>query len=186
VRAAVAAVVLASSGSAACQSSSGASAPEQTVLPASCPEVADHLASLEIGNYAPEPVRERQIARDLGACEAARVTEDEGRCIDVATTREAAEACAPRMQLDIGCARVIDKVRVAAKKPAGLDAQLDAELARGFAVMETACNEDGWPRELKACIVKSSAMEPCVKQFPKELRDRLAKRVMDELSPAPR
>lgn len=171
---------------AACQSSSSGGAPEQTVLPASCVEVAEHLASLEIGNYAPESVREQQVARDRAACEGARLTDDEGRCVDAAATREAAEACAPQMQLDIGCARVIDKVRDAAKKPAGLDPQLDAELARGFAVMQTACNEDGWPRELKACIVKSAAMEPCVKQFPKELRDRLAKRVMDELSPAPR
>jgi hypothetical protein len=162
----------------ACQ----ATTPSATHTPAhDCGSIAETLASVEIGNYAPRDKRDRAVARLRTACDAAALTDADASCLAGATDRAAAERCTPKLALDLDCTDVIAKVRASARKAA--DPELDRQLDRNYAVMERACDEDGWPLDLKTCVIASGRLEGCASKLTKDLRDRLAKRILDGLQP---
>src|SRR5207244_1676379 len=65
--------------------------------PGDCAQVADGLASLELGNYAEPEERAPVVAQKRAACEAAHVTKDEATCLDAARDTYSAARCVPRM-----------------------------------------------------------------------------------------
>lgn len=60
---------------------------------ADCTAVAEALASLELGNYAPVEQRRPKLAAYRAKCEAALLTKEEGACVIAATTVEQLRAC---------------------------------------------------------------------------------------------
>ena len=67
--------------------------------PAPCGEVAELLASFELGNYAEPEDRAPVVARFRAACAQARVTVREESCLQEARTVAAAARCVPRVAL---------------------------------------------------------------------------------------
>nr|HEX4317072.1 hypothetical protein [Kofleriaceae bacterium] len=172
---------------AACQSGtatgggSSATAEPSPAFAVGCDGVADALATIVLGDYAVDAKRGHVIARELAACTAANLTRDQMSCAMAAQTRDAVAACAPSLALDVDCGLVIDRVRAAAKRPPTMDAELAAQLERGFQIMRVACDEDDWPISIKQCIVDARSLEACAAKMPKDLQKKLADRVVEEL-----
>ena len=146
-----------------------------------CGAIADAIASAELGNYAPRERRAREVERLTAACIAADPGEDAAKCLLAARDRAGVAKCAANIPLDIDCDDVVAKVRATARKPAQLDPALSAQLERGYAVMVRACADDGWPLELKQCVLDHSRLDACADQMSKDLRDRLSTRIMESL-----
>jgi hypothetical protein len=66
-------------------------------IPADCDDVAEQLASYELGNYAELEDRTPMVERSRAICKRASVNRDEGACLDKAKTKLAAARCVPRL-----------------------------------------------------------------------------------------
>lgn len=60
------------------------------------------------------------------------------------------------------------------------------QLNKIMPVMEQACTEDGWPAEIRSCIIATQpgdmkALEACSAKMPKELQDKINKRMSQML-----
>jgi hypothetical protein len=156
--------------------------------PADCDKVGAKLASYRLGNYAAREERDRVIAELAGACRAAQLSVDEGKCILDAQSRVDVARC-PRPVLDElkadpkGC-------RAAAEALTGLFSRLmvrdDATreqaqplLGELTDVMTVACTEDLWSDAAKQCIGRAKVeddLEACEDTLTKEQRDRAEER----------
>jgi hypothetical protein len=70
-------------------------------LPANCDDVAEQLASYELGNYAEPEDRAPVVDRYRGVCKREGVTRDEGACLGKTKSKLAAARCAPRLFPDV-------------------------------------------------------------------------------------
>jgi hypothetical protein len=66
-------------------------------LPADCDEVAEQLASYELGNYAEPEDRAPVVDRYRAACKREGVTRSESTCLDKAKSKLDAARCVPRL-----------------------------------------------------------------------------------------
>ena len=164
----------------ACQTTNAVAPPQ---VATDCASIAEVLASVEIGNYAPAPKRARVVSRLRAACDRADLDDREARCLAVAADRDAAARCTTKLAVAVDCGDVIAKVRASARRPA--DPSLAAQLDRDYDVMAVACDEDDWPADLRACVLASGRIDACAGKLPKELRDALARRIVDVLQPRP-
>jgi hypothetical protein len=161
---------------------------------ASCDRVAEILATLEVGNYAPREQRVASEDHHRQACAIAMVTEDEAKCLSAATSTWSAAACVPRMfpkpsgATAAACKDVATRVRQAIQVDVvGSDARTMIE--KMMPAMEASCIEDTWPASLVDCIRAAkpgdlAALERCNTMMPKELQDRLQQRMMQAGKPA--
>ena len=181
LKAALAALLVAACQSGTSSSPGGGTAPVDPSAPAGCDAVAEAVATVVLGNYAGADKRDHVVRRERQACAAAALPDGALACVASATTREEIAACAPALAIDVDCADVVARVRAAARRPANMDAALAAQVERGLQVMQVACEDDDWPIAIEQCIVAAKSLEPCAAQIPKDLKDKLAKRVVDEL-----
>jgi hypothetical protein len=157
--------------------------------PADCPEVAEQLTSIELGNYAEPETRAPVVARYKAACDAAMVSRDEAQCLDKARDRWAAGRCVPRLFPEMAssstadCPAIAAKIRTATQnQPAYL---LNTRMMRWYdrviAAMQESCEQDRWPDALKKCVMAGdgmSVMTPsCNQQTPPSLQQRIQERV---------
>ncbi len=70
-------------------------------LPANCDEVAEQLASYELGNYAEPEDRAPVVDKHRAICKREAVRHDEAACLDKARSKLAAARCVPRLFPDI-------------------------------------------------------------------------------------
>jgi hypothetical protein len=154
--------------------------PSAAPEPVDCDAIAEDLASLELGNYAPVARRIRVVEHERADCDAAALSDAERACVAAAKTRAAAEACSPRLALDVQCDAAVGAVSAARRRP-GLAPAFAAQLDREFAVMTRACDDDDWPVDMKRCLVGSASFEACAGRLPRAQRDLLAKRLAAEL-----
>lgn len=66
-------------------------------LPANCDEVAEQLASYELGNYAEPEDRAPVVDRHRAVCKREAVRQDEAACLDNARSKLAAAICVPQL-----------------------------------------------------------------------------------------
>jgi hypothetical protein len=180
----------------ACQRSSGATpspgSNHADVTLANCATVAEKLASFELGNYAPRETRDKVVADKQAACVAAGVSLAEGDCVVKAADRWAAAKCAPSLFPGLAasgsgdCGEVIARIEAAITPSMHTDPQLRAQLDRTMDVMRQSCAEDGWPDDLKQCVMSSppgalQGMQACNDKMPKELQAKLTARLMSSM-----
>lgn len=159
--------------------------------PVACPDVGDKLASFKLGNYAAPADRTKLVGELTGACDEARLTADEGKCIMAAKSRFELSRC-PRPLLPeaialandkSGCdavsARLETQAREEILKSASPDDPMVKALPQIVAAAKTACLEDQWPDAVKGCISDASSkdMDACFKQLSSAQRDGLTKRI---------
>ena len=153
---------------------------------ASCDAVAETLASLELGNYATPEQRAPAIAHHRQACATAKVTEQEAACLAKAHDTWAAATCVPRMfpkpAENPDCKEVAARVRQAIQV-SSVGSNARQMIDKMMPAMEASCLADNWPPQLVQCIVAAkpgelAALEKCNAMMPKELQDRLQKRMM--------
>jgi hypothetical protein len=70
-------------------------------IPADCDDVAETLASFELGNYAEPDERAPLVEKYHAMCKREHVDIDEAACLDKAKTRLAAARCVPRLYPDV-------------------------------------------------------------------------------------
>jgi len=70
-------------------------------MPARCDEVAEQLASYELGNYAEPEDRAPVVDKYRAACKRDRVTRDDSACLDKAKSKLSAARCVPRLFPDV-------------------------------------------------------------------------------------
>ena len=70
-------------------------------IPADCDDVAEQLASYELGNYAEPEQRAPTVEKYHALCKSESVDIDEGACLEKAKTRLAAARCVPRLFPDV-------------------------------------------------------------------------------------
>jgi hypothetical protein len=158
--------------------------------PGDCGAVAEALASLELGNYAPVEQRASVVATKRAACDKAQVSKDEAACIDKARDRWSVAQCVPRMFPELAptgggdCAAIIRKVR-ALIEPTVAQVGSDARtmIDKMMPAMQQSCEQDGWPAALKQCILAATpgdlqAMKACEATMPKGLQDKLQQRMI--------
>jgi hypothetical protein len=154
--------------------------------PGDCAAVAEALASLDLGNYAPVDQRAPVVARYRDACDDAAITVTEARCMTTAGDTWAAKACVPRMfpELAAGhddgaCKQIVDRLR------ASLVPKVAPALAdwanRELDVEQTACVDDGWPDVFKACML-GSAGSACSAALPAPFQAKLQARLVAAMS----
>jgi len=157
---------------------------------ADCAALAEDLASYEIGNYAPIEERAGVVAAKRRLCDESSITKDEAECLARSGgRRDVAEKCAPRLFTGLltkraDCATVVAKIR------ASMDPQVQNLGSDGVRMMDKmmpamqeSCEQDGWPDAMKQCIAAAaktdvSAMQRCSADLPKDVQDKLAKRMM--------
>ena len=165
-------------------------------MPGNCDDIAEQLASYELGNYAEPEDRAPIVAKYKAACEAAMVSKEEGQCLDKATNKWSAGQCVPRMFPELAssstgdCAAIAAKTKAMMEKQAGSlnDPKMKTWFDRTMAVMQESCEQDQWPDLLKKCMLASdgtTAMtQNCNQQMPpalqQKMQDRLTK-AMQEL-----
>ena len=156
--------------------------------PADCKQVAERLASMELGNYAPIEERKAVVAKYQAACNKARVSKEEGECLSKTTDEWSAAQCVPRLFPERAastdgagdCDAVADKIRAMVAGQGGSDPSMQKMISQIHGVMKDSCQNDSWPEPLKQCILKSSddnAMDACKSHFPPELEKQLQERV---------
>jgi hypothetical protein len=158
--------------------------------PADCQLVADQIASMELGNYAPVEDRAPTVAKYKAACEKAYVSKEQGECLDKARDKWSAAQCAPGMFPELeasgkagDCVAVANKIRGAMGRQMGNapDPQTQQMFAKVMAVIQQSCEQDGWPDVLKKCISLSAdsddAMQSCNQQMPPGLQQKISERM---------
>ncbi len=161
-----------------------------TTAPADCARVAETLASFEVGTAVTPDQRAPVVARHRAACESAKVTQAEAACLSRATDTWAARACLPGMfgapsqtGAATGCATVVARMRSAVLGEVGSDGSAaQAALDEMLPVIQTACEQDGWPASVLDCIGRTkpgdmAAFQACANQLPKEQQDKLSQRL---------
>jgi hypothetical protein len=158
---------------------------------AACKDVAEGLASLDLGNYAEAEERAPVVAKYQTACEKARVSKEEGECLDKATDKWTAGQCVPRMFPEMAssnngdCKKVVARIESALKgQVQGLEnPQMKQWYETTLKVMEQSCVEDSWPDGLKKCILTTEAapgqdtMQQCNQQMPPALQTKFQQRL---------
>ena len=81
-----------------------------------CATIAEDLASIEIGNYAPPPERARVVAAKRRLCDESSLTKQEEECLFRARDRETGVKCAARLFPGAltqrgDCAAIVAKMR---------------------------------------------------------------------------
>jgi hypothetical protein len=81
---------------------------------------------------------------------------------------------------------VIARIEAAITPSMHTDPQLRAQLDRTMDVMRQSCAEDGWPDDLKQCVMSSppgalQGMQACNDKMPKELQAKLTARLMSSM-----
>lgn len=167
---------------------------------ADCARVADQLASLELGNYAPREQRATVVAAKRAACETAKVSQDEAKCIAGARDRAGVARCVPRMfpeitgvrggSADDACDRIASTMRrlLTASMPTTADAKTVQRIDAAMSVVRTSCGTDGWPDVFKACLLAATAaadLDACKAQMPAGLEATLEARMRALESTAP-
>jgi hypothetical protein len=164
--------------------------PKPAGPPGDCAAVAEALASLDVGNYAPVDQRAPVVARYGDACDDAAVTVAEARCITTAKDAWTAKGCVPRMfpELAAGhddgaCKQIVDRLR------ASVLGQVAPALAgwanRELDIEQAACVEDGWPDAVKACLLGSGAAQACAAGLPAPLQAKLQARLVAAMKTGP-
>jgi hypothetical protein len=154
-----------------------------------CSAIAEDLASIEIGNYAPREERARVVAAKRRLCDDSSVTQDEALCLAGARTKAGGVSCAPRLFPGFltqrsDCATVVARIR------ASMDPQVRNLGSDGVRMMDKmmpamqeSCELDGWPDAMKRCIAAApsadiAAVQRCSADLPKDVQDKLAQRMM--------
>lgn len=159
--------------------------------PADCTDVAEGLASLDLGNYAEPEERSPVVAKYKAACEKAYVSKEEGECLDKARDKWSAGQCAPRMFPEMASTASGDCKQVAARVESLMkqqvqgvnDPQMQSWFATTVRVMQQSCEEDHWPDAVKKCILAApdasgaDPMQACNQQFPPALQTKLQERL---------
>ncbi len=153
--------------------------------PADCAAVADSLVSIELGNYASREQRVALTPAKRAACEQARVSADEATCLGKATNLWSAATCVPRLFPKVeatGCAPVVARIRATIAGAVGNDPTATQMVDTATAVIAASCAEDGWPEEVRRCILEApgdgpEAMNQCEQVFPPALREKLEERM---------
>ncbi len=159
--------------------------------PADCQAVGEQLASMDLGNYAEPEERTPVVAKYKDACEKARVSKEEGACLDKATDKWSAGQCVPRMFPEMAstnkgdCKQVVARIEAAMKgQVQGLDnPQMKQWYDTTLKVIEQSCVEDAWPDGLKKCILTAQAapgvdaMQTCNQQMPPTLQTKVQERL---------
>jgi len=168
--------------------------------PADCTAVADQLASMDLGNYAEPDERAPVVAKYKTACETARVSKEEGECLDKATDKWSAGQCVPRMFPETAstgkadCKNVADKVRSAmAGKVSGIEGnpKMQQWFETTIQIIQQSCEEDAWPDALKKCILAApttggvDAMQTCNGQMPPALQTKVQERLATAMRSMP-
>lgn len=162
---------------------------------ASCAQLAQQLASLELGTAAKPEQRAPVVAKHRASCETANVTPAEMACFAKANDTWSAIACAPRMFEDTGtlqteCKQVISRMRIAVSgtMPADTGSAGAAMVDKMMAIMQTACVDDRWPASLRACVMATRpgdmpALQACNAQLPQDMQQNLSKRLAQGMAP---
>ncbi|MEZ4368936.1 MAG: hypothetical protein R2939_22045 [Kofleriaceae bacterium] len=155
--------------------------------PADCGPVAEALASLELGNYAPVEQRAPKVAEARALCERARLTEAEAACLVAARSDYAAAACPRPLLPRLAALGRPDCPAVSARLKRVLDTQLAGSnlppavtsIAPALlAAIQRSCEVDHWPPAAHACILESpldtrASFARCLDEIPRDVRDRL-------------
>jgi hypothetical protein len=163
---------------------------------ADCKDVADQLASLELGNYAEPEDRAPVVDRYAAACDKAMVSKDEGNCIAKARDPWTAQRCVPRMFPDAGtsstddCATVISRTKLIMEQqsPYLTDPASRKWFDLSMTVMQQSCEQDRWPDAVKKCVLAANLspakLTTCNTQLPPALQESMKQRLakaMEEL-----
>jgi hypothetical protein len=157
---------------------------------ADCAMVGETLASLDLGNYAELEERAPVVAKYKAACDKARVTKEEGDCLDAARDKWTASQCAPRMFPELAankgnCNAVVTRLENALRTQlqAQDNPQIQQFIGTTLSVLRQSCEEDAWPDALKQCILTAQAapgvdaLQTCNQQMPPALQTKLQERL---------
>ncbi len=173
--------------------------------PADCQQVADIVASFELGNYAEVEAREPVVARYKAACEKVYVSKEAGECFTKATDKASAELCAPEMfakapaqkvgvEAPLGgggdCATIAEKIRNQMGKQMGnSDPQTQQMFEKVIKIVRESCEQDAWPPAFKSCVIaageSTDAMNKCSKDMPPALQQKMTERMSKAMQPGP-
>jgi hypothetical protein len=160
--------------------------------PADCGAVAEALAAITVGNYAPRDERAKAVGDLRATCEKARLSADEGKCIIAAKGRFALSKC-PRPLLpglaDLakdpsGCHAVAAHMEEIGKAQMdGMPPAMRAVLPRLIEVVESSCTDEAWSDEVKGCLLEASpqvktSVDGCMKKMSSVQRRKFQDRVM--------
>ena len=162
--------------------------------PADCAIVAEDLASMELGNYAPVEDRAPTVAKYKAKCDEVYVTKEEGVCLDKATDKWSAGQCVPRMFPELAsssgeCAQVAAKIRASMAQQAA-SFQGDPRMMKWFdttiRIVQQSCEEDHWPDAVKKCALAAvpndqSALQNCNQVMPPGLQQKLQTRMVEAM-----
>ncbi len=161
--------------------------------PADCAQVAETLASIDLGNYAVPEDRAPVVATYKATCERVYVTKEEGACLDKVRDKWSAGQCAPRMFPELAstnggdCAKVAAKIRASmAQQSAAF--QNDPRMSQWFEmtikIVQQSCEEDRWPEPVKQCALAANPNDPntlqtCNQKMPPALQQKLQERMVE-------
>lgn len=143
----------------------GMSPADAKALQTRCATVAEHMTSLDLGNYAPPEQRAPQVAAHAQACIEARLSQGQAECVALTTTREDAVACASKpqptqtaSQTTGDCNQVAEAIRrITAKQgPHVNNPQMKDWFDITVRVMKESCEQDGWTDAMKACTLRAA------------------------------
>ncbi len=159
--------------------------------PADCKDVAETLASIDLGNYAEPEERAPVVTKYKAECERLYLTKEEGKCLEPARDKWAAAHCAPRMFPSyIGttsCADVARKIHSALDKQNAENPQAKQVRDKMLAAMQESCEQDAWPGDLKQCLLDGDASSPnpndsaCAAKIPPGLQQKLQERLTEAM-----
>jgi len=168
--------------------------------PADCQAVAEGLASYDLGNYAEPEERAPVVAKYKASCEKAHVTKEQGECFEKASDKTAAMMCAPFMFAEKvtvkgpspgECGKVIARIRqtMAGQLSQVTDPQTLQMMNKAMEVMQESCELDGWPDNLKTCILNAGdgtdAMTQCNSMMTPDIQQKMADRMMKIMQQSP-
>lgn len=177
--------------------------------PADCQQVADVLASFDLGNYAEPETRQPVVAKYKAACDKAYVSKEQGECVLKAPTKDAAQQCAPAMfggptaeappDAGVGsapggdngeCAIIADKIKAQMTRQMGnADPSTQQMFAKMITIVRESCLQDGWPAGFKSCVVaageSADALNKCSTQMPPEIQQKMSERMAKAMQPGP-
>jgi hypothetical protein len=156
---------------------------------ADCAWIAEDLASIEIGNYAPPEERARVVTAKRRLCDESSLTKPEAECLVHVRDRASGVKCAARLFPGAltqrgDCAAIVAKIRASVEAPVqntGSDGV--RAMDKMMPAMQESCEEDGWPDSMKKCIAAASnpdvkALQRCSADMPKDVQDKLAQRML--------
>jgi hypothetical protein len=154
-----------------------------------CAWIAEDLASIEIGNYAPPEERARVVAAKRRLCDESSLTKQEEECLVHVRDRAAGVKCAARLFPGAltrrgDCAAIVAKIRASVEEPVQNVGEGGVRaMDKMMPAMQESCEEDGWPDSMKNCIAAAptpdvKALQRCSADMPKDVQDKLAKRML--------